>query len=162
MHARRACWRFRQDGRKLLSVAGHCGGADGDVEGAHGPLDQKQGRGDDTGGPAQESHDNSLQNAFDSEGQNCQDMCTLLGEAVHFLTDNVSSAPQELISNFQTLVEDQAQKFIVFQLKTVEAATGFRADGEHGHVAQAKADLGWISKLVQVTLLALSHGSVGH
>ena len=93
---------------------------------------------------------------FDSEGQNCQDMCTLMGEAVQFLTDNVSNAPQELISNFQTLLEDQAQKFIVFQLKTVEAAIGFRAEGDHGHAAQAEVDLGWISKLVLETLLAFS------
>ena len=91
---------------------------------------------------------------FDSEGQNCQDVCTLLGATVQFLTDNISNAPQEFTSNFQTLVEDQAQKFVVFQLKTVEAAIGFRAEGDHGHAAQAKVDLGWISKLVQGALLA--------
>ena len=93
---------------------------------------------------------------YDSEGQNCQDKCALLGEAVQFLTDNVSNVPQELISKFQTLVEDQAQKCIVFQLKTVDAAIRFRAEGDHGHAAQAKVDLGWISKFVQETLLVFT------
>ena len=46
------------------------------------------------------------------------------------------------------------KKFIVFQLKTVEAAIDLRADGDHGQAAHAKVDLGWISKFVQETLLA--------
>ena len=93
---------------------------------------------------------------LDSEGQNCQGMCTLLGEAVQFLTDNVSNAPQELISKFPDAAGDHVQKFIVFQLKLVEAAIDFRADGDHVHAAQAKVDLGCTSKLVQETLLAFS------
>ena len=87
-NARRPCWRFQQDGWKLLQAAGQWCGADGDVESAHGPLDQKQGRGDDTGAQLKRLTTQFAEHTFDSKGQNCQDMCTLSGEAVQFLTDN--------------------------------------------------------------------------
>ena len=45
------------------------------------------------------------------------------------------------------------KKFLVFQLKTLEADIDHRADGDHGQSAHTKVDLGW-SKLVQETLLA--------
>ena len=90
----------------------------------------------------------SLQSAHSTvRGRTVKTCARCWAKRCKFFTDNVSHAPQELISNFQTLVEDQVHKFIVFQLS---------------HAAQAMVDLVWISKFVQETLLAFLHCSVGH
>ena len=144
-HARRPCWRFQQDGWKLLQAAGKWCGADGDVESAHGPLDQKQGRGDDTVAELKKLTTQFAEHTLTVRGRTVKTCARCRARRCNSSQTMSPMPPQELISNFQTLVEDYAQKFIVSQLKTVEAAIDFRADGYHGQAAHAKVDLVWIS-----------------
>ena len=99
---------------------------------------------------------------FVSEGQNCQDVCTLLGEAVQFLTDNVSNVPQELISNFQTLLEDQAQKFIVFSTEDCGSCHWFSRRRRPRSCGTGEGRPGVDQPARAGDLARILHGSVGH